>query len=338
MSMILVRNPSRFAGVAPGGSGGGGPFPTPSVNEFYNSTEFEMSGGVPVDSNILFMDDFARGWASKANFEGWLLGTGGTRIFTGAPTDSGNLQYTAGWGYNIFADTSIPDPAGIPGIGAGGTDPLQTQTGRGGAVYASSHGTNDGSVGGDWFGDHDWAAGSEHVFIRFDVYFYSGYQFGAEKIGSVNPPNWSGTGGIIWGNLHINLGAGSASSTGTVYWQGVNDAGGSTSHSTTFVMSSGRWYSIQAELDRRASAGSQILRVYCDDLGTDGNTIPSGGTPTLRLERTNYTFVPASGTHTQFGNLWAESWANWPSTGVQKRTNYVVRDGAGGLIPIRNQP
>lgn len=322
--LILARNPVPWAGVAPG-TPAGLSCPSP-VNAYWNSSEIAMSGGTPVNANYIFADDFCRGFAAKANAEGWLIGTSGTRIFTGNYADAGNLQYTAGWGYNIFAASAIPDPAGIPG---------QAITGRG-ASYAASHGVQP-AVGGDWYADHAWSEGVTEFWMRWDV-FYTGvggtptspsgsYSFGAEKVMSFNPPGVDA--GIYWGNVHHNLGAGSASSTGSLAWQG----GGGTASSTAsgFSFESNKWYSIQCHV----SLSGNLVELYADDLGADGTSVPSGGTPTLRLQLTGYTFNSSNPAYTTVGRGWAESWANPGSTGTQFRTNYLCLKGSSGPILIR---
>src|SRR5690606_10232970 len=63
--------------------------------------------------------------------------------------------------------------------------------------------------------------GYRQLVMRYERWFPPDYLFGAEKIWTLNQPGADG--GIMWGNLHINLGAGSSSTTGSLAWQGIAD-------------------------------------------------------------------------------------------------------------------
>ncbi len=279
-----------------------------TITQFTNSTETGGGGG---DSDVLWADDFSTPVATGSPGSWCDVNFDNAGTLYGGPATSGGIPHTRGFGGTIYNQTAYPML-------------VTSITGRS-TPYAASHGTQPSPQGSDWMGDHNFSRGVTEFYTRFDCYFNAGYSFGAEKIWDINPPNWLGNGGIIWGNLHINLG-GSPASSATLYWQGTT----APSYSTGFVITSGRWYSIQLYCKRGTGGNDGILKVWADDLGVAGSTIPGGGTPTLRLNRTDYPFNPAQGSYTQFGNIWCESWANAPSSGSWKFTNIMCREFNGG--------
>ena len=286
-------------------------------------TQFDNSSEVATDSDVLWADDFSTPCAAGSPGSWCELSFDDAGPAYGGPLTASAVPHTRGFGGTIF--NRQPYPFLVRAI-----------TGRG-TPYAASHGDMNGGQGADWMGDHNFPSGVTEFYTRFDAYFPSDYVFGAEKIWDINPPDWVGGGGIFWGNLHINLG-GSASTTGTLYWQGTAGP----SYSTGFTFQRGHWYSVQlyCKMSSPIGTGNGILKVWADDLGTDGTAITSGTAPTLRLNRTDYPFAPATGSHTQFGSIWCESWANPGSDGEWLFTNIVVRGTNGGSngnspIPIR---
>ena len=156
--------------------------------------------------------------------------------------------------------------------------------------------------------EHALAQSVSDVYIRFYTKPSAGYAFGAEKVLTVNKTLG---GGIYWGNLHFNLGTGSASSSGSLWWQAVSPG---TSKNTGFSLTGGRWYFI--ELHMNVATG--VLQVWADDCGVDGTTCPA--TPTLRLNVTGFAY-PSSG---QVGAVWFENWANPGSSGTRLLDQIMV--------------
>lgn len=194
--------------------------------------------------------------------------------------------------------------------------------------YGASHGIQP-ATGADFLAEHNWSRGVTEFYQRWYQFWPSGYGFGAEKVWDFNPPNNAGNGGIIWGNVHINLG-GPQSPTGSLAWQGTGGA----SYSGLATINSGRVYCFQVYGRRTGSGANGLLKMWCNDMGATGGTIP--GSPTLVLNRSDYSWIPAVGTPTQFGSNWIESWANAGSSGGPSwYTNIATREASdGGVSPI----
>lgn len=280
-----------------------------AVTQFFNSTE---PGGDGTNNDVLWADDFST--PCPAGGGSWCEVSFDTASsLYGGPLTAAAIPHTRGFGGTIF--NAHPYPFLVRAI-----------TGRG-SPFAARHGDMNGGQGADWMGDHNMSRGVTEFYSRFDAFFAADYLFGAEKIWDINPPNWVGGGGIFWGNLHINLG-GSQATTGGLYWQGTIGP----SYNTGFTFQRGHWYSVQlyCKMSSPIGTGNGILKVWADDLGIDGTNVPSGGVPTLRLNRTDYPFAPAAGGHTQFGSIWCESWANPGSDQEWVFTNVMVREFNGG--------
>jgi hypothetical protein len=340
MSLILMRRGGAV--VEEGGGGGGGLFPLTAASEMVASSEFEHSGGAFVDTDILWADDFSyvpsggNAFGAYANSEGWTGPEGsGTRLFTGAATDSGNLQYTMGRRLGIYHDSLIPqNSTDWTALGMDGPLVKAINWGRG-TDYAWTYGVYSGGVNVNFMFDHRLPSGGnaadgghKQLVMRYERWWPSDYLFGAEKIWSLNQPGADA--GIMWGNLHINLGAGSSSTTGNLAWQG---AGSNASYSGLATLQRNRVYEFVIVVD----LDNDILTIYCTDLGAPGSiTVP--GSRTQVLARTDYTWAPLNGTSTGIGVIWPEGWANPVSStstaGGSLMTNIVVRKGLT-LPPIR---
>lgn len=347
--LIMARNPVPWAGVPPAtGGGGGGPYPVPPVNtsnEFYHSTRWELSGGIPVDARVSATDDFSREFAYQANGEGWRLGTSAppTRVFTGGPFDSANLIYTAGIGGSIYSDLIPADSSEWTPLGMDGILVKNIGTAGRGTAWAMTNGVLAG--GGDDYSNYIWqrrlsdgagtaTTGLNAFAFSIDVYIPSDYLFGAQKM--LTPLAVGYDSGIIFGNLHMNLGAGGTSTTGTLAWQG---AGTNVTANSLATITRGRWWNFQFRITLNVgSTGS--LHIYATDLGTDGLSVRSGGTPTEVYANTSYTWTPLDGTSTAVSMFWFDWWANPLSTASAPgvlATNFDAFN-VDEVIPIREAP
>lgn len=327
--------------TATGGSGQ--PFAVPSVTEFFNSTQFELSGGLPLDSRIGWMEDFSNASSYPANAEGWRLGTTAppTRVWTGGAYDSGNIAQSRGMSGSIYSelipiDSSEWTPLGMDGvliknIGAAGRGTSYAHTlGRlaGGIQYSNyifQHRIANASGVADSFNAFAWSA---------DIYFPADYEFGAQKM--FTPMAVGYDSGIIFGNLHMNLGAGGTATTGNLAWQG---AGTNLTVTSLATITRGRWWNFHVRITLNVG-GTGTLRIYATDLGTDGLSVPSGGTPTLVYENTSYVWAALDGTSTLVYAIWVDWWANPVSIAAAPGaliTNFV-HFNVDQLILIREAP
>ena len=280
-----------------------------TITEFYNAASW--SGGGSGDSDILWEDDFSTPCALGSPGSSCELNFDDATSTYGSPTATLALPHTRGSGGTVF--NANPYPMLVRAIANRGTS------------YAASHGDSGGGDQ-DWMWDHNLKRGTSTVLCYFELDFDSNYGFGAEKIWDLNPPNFLGHGGIYWGNLHINLGAGTQQTTGTLWWQGTTGP----SYNTGFTFQRGHKYAIQlvGKLASPLGASNGILRVLADDLGTSGNSIASGTSMTMRLNRTDYPWDNVGG-YTQFGSIWVEAWANPGSNHTRAITNIRVRENNG---------
>ena len=305
---------------------GSGPV-IPDISEFWNSSEVAMSGGLPVDSNIILADDGCHGFWYKGDGEGKAGAGRSITVFTGAPDASGNLQYTKGWWASIYNVTPIPYPAGVGGVDISSLDL--------GAQYANSQGTQPTAptAGADFMAAHDSSEGSAHVFFRYYYIPGVGFLFGAMKMMTINPPNWGSGAGATWAIQAVNIG-GSSDDEGLV---GITLTDADILLRAETSPGSGTWYRVnnaqvfyvEVELDRSGAPGTHVCRGWVDMGGALGDSFP--GSPTLRWERTNLTIDPISGAHTQFGSFWKESWANPQGAGPSSFTNLIVTKNVGPI-------
>lgn len=171
---------------------------------------------------------------------------------------------------------------------------------------AASHGVMTGGDQG-WMADHDLPRAVSDVYIRFYVKALAGYQFGAEKVLTVNQRGGSG---IWFGNLHFRCGAGAASGSTTLQWQPTGSESGCRD---VIAVTSGRWYYVELHLN----TATGLFEAWADDCGPAGTTCPA--TPTLRFRYTGFRFQPGA-----VGNIWLENWANPASRGERLVDNLVV--------------
>jgi hypothetical protein len=170
------------------------------------------------------------------------------------------------------------------------------------------------------------------IYLRWYQRFSIGYLFGAEKVFTINRNTG---GGIDWGDVHINMGAGSASSTGQFQFQGTSPFG--TTVNSGFNMSGNRhWYCLQLHL-KLCTAGSPtpgtdgIVALYADDCGLDGLS-----TPTLRQQNTSATFNRTSASM-RAGNVWKENWAN-PASDGSSDIRYIYCSRVGPIPFVDRWP
>jgi len=150
-------------------------------------------------------------------------------------------------------------------------------------------------------------------YTRMFIYYDPGYTFGAEKVLTFNKAG-AGSGGIYFGNLHINCGGGGGSSTGRLMWQPVGTVNGDDCYDfVVLTLSPGRWYYMEVRLN---TAG-RTLEIWADDCGATGTTCPA--TPTKRINYSNYTY--ATGT---LGSIWLENWSNPGSSGTSRADDVRV--------------
>ncbi len=198
---------------------------------------------------------------------------------------SGGLAQEGGWCGTIYSETLRK--AGT--ARCGGVGYLS-------ACAATTGDLRSGTTGN--MADISLKAPASNIYVRFYTKALTGYRFGAEKVLSVNKGP-AGTGGIYFGNLHINCG-GSPSATGTLQWQPTAPSTLDRCQ-TILALTAGRWYYVELHID----LGLKRLEVWADDC-----TTTCTGTPTRRLLLENYAFN--SGT---IGSLWWEAWSNPSTTG-----------------------
>ncbi len=277
-------------------------------------TQFDnWTGGASGDNDILWEDDDSTPCSAGSPGSWCEVSFDAAGGLYGGPLTTAAIPHTRGNGGTIYNVNPYPFL-------------VKAVTNRGTPFFAS-HGNMNGSQGADWMADHNFRRGVTEGYVYLEYFFPSDYLFGAEKIGDLNPPNWVGGGGIFWGNLHSNLGSPQATS-GQLYWQGTAGP----SYNTGFTFQRNHYYAVQLgfKFSSPLGASNGILRIWADDLGTDGAAIADGTAMTLRLNRTDYPWAPASGGHTQAGSWWDESWANAPSSGESLHGKFRVRELNGG--------
>lgn len=269
------------------------------------------------DASTLLCDDFETPGVAGGNWYG--------EDCDKANTNGGIVARSKGWCGTIYANPITPAGAfSCDGAGVGGTG------------CAGNHGTNDGSQGGVNMADHDFVGKAKltEIYVRYYQKWLTGYQFGAEKVLTFNEV--VGSGGIKWGNLHINCGAGATSPTGDLQWQPIG--GGFSSCLNIATVRSGVWYAIQihAVLSTTSTSNDGLLQVWVDDCGASGTSC--SGSPTLRLNQMNMSWNRTSADE-QFGSLWWENWANPGSSGTSYIDQVVVsRSGPIGFVGQPGMP
>lgn len=289
------------------------------AHPYFNSSESGCDG---TDPFVLFCEDFETPDLTGANWYGEDCDTARAR--------GGFATRTKGWCGTIFANPITP-------AGAGSCGGLGVQSN-----CVGNHGTLDGTSNARNMADHGFSSPSSEIYVRYYQKWLSGYQFGAEKVLTFNMS--PGSGGIKWGNLHLNCGGGGGS-TGNLQWQ---PRGGNFGGCLNILSSiqSGVWYYIEihAKLSTTNSSGDGLLRVWVDNCGATGSSC--SGSPTLRLTVPNMSWARQSSTEL-LGSLWWENWANPMSIGTSyidqikvSRVGLVGFMGAtgGGGVIIRPLP
>lgn len=241
----------------------------------------------PVTGKVLFIDDFEDGsWYTKNCDQA---------------NASGGLAQEGGWCGTIYGGKAYPKAAVCGNVGyRSNCAAVSVWTGGQDAEQA------DVSV----------TPASSDLYIRFYTKPEAGYQFGAEKVLTLNKAS-AGNAGIYFGNLHINCGAGDAKSTGMLQWQ---PAGPSPSGCRDIItMSPGRWYYIEVHIKPSAN----LLEVWANDCGASG---PCAGTPTKRLTLTNYPLASGS-----VGSVWLQAYSNPVSHGKRWWDAVKISTGFNGF-------
>lgn len=270
---------------------------------YFNSSEPGCDGS---DPNILWAEDFET------------AGTAGGHWYAEDEDAFDARNRNKGWAGTIFANPITPAGA-------------QTTNGAGvgNSGYAGNHGFDDGGQGGRNMADHDFLTEETEIHVRWYQHWLAGYSFGAEKVLTFNrkSPN---QGGIKFGNVHMNCGAGSPASDASLQWQPTGPTGGSC-RQLKDPITSGTWWCIEIwiKLSTTTSSADGFLKAYVDNCGTDGMT--HGGSQTLTFSETGMNF-DRQNSGEKFGNLWFENWANPGSTGTSYIDQIVVSKAAIGFF------
>src|SRR5207249_3640870 len=147
---------------------------------------------------------------------------------------SGGLLQTNGWCGSIYAEPITPASAAVcGGMGVAGTN------------CAATSGFLDGHVGGRNMADHDFIGETEvqEAYIRWYYKPSVGFSWSGQKVLDFNRGNHGG--GIYWGGMGYNIGAG-APSTASPDIGIVNNHADNTIHrqnqGNDISVQGGRWY------------------------------------------------------------------------------------------------
>jgi hypothetical protein len=258
------------------------------ADPYFNSSEPGCDG---TNSSVLFCEDFETPGQSGGR---WYAEDCDT-----ARNNGGFATRTKGWCGTIFANPITPAGAELcGGVGVGSN-------------CVGHHGVLNGSAGAGNMADHGFTSSANEIYVRYYQKWLSGYSFGAEKVLTFNET--PGSGGIKWGNLHMNCGGGGGS-TGNLQWQ---PRGGGFSGCITIMnpIQSGVWYYIEihAKLSTTSSSNDGLLQVWVNNCGATGTSCT--GNPTLRLNQQNMSWNRGSSSEL-LGSLWWENWANPGSVGI----------------------
>lgn len=273
--------------------------------------------GHNASGNTLMCEDFEVNGVATVNGHGkWYAEDCDT-----ANGNGGIATRTKGWCGTIFANPITPDGAEIcSGNGVNGT------------TCAGSHGLTSG--GGENMADHGLSSADNEIYVRYYQKWLSGYDFGAEKVLSFNVT--PGSGGIIYGNLHCNCGAGSTDSQCSFQFQPTGAPPIPQTCQSILTLNSGTWYFIETriKLSTNASTEDGVLQVWVDDCGSAGTSC--SGSPTLRYSDTSIAFPHPGG---DIGSLWFENWSNPGSAGTSYIDQIVVSTtGPIGFMDSEEEP
>lgn len=264
------------------------------------------------DPNHLFSEDFEESGVANSPNGHWY-----GEHYDDAVGNGGLDARTKGWGGTIFANPITPAGAAENGVGVGGS-------------WAGHHGTTVGPGETDDNGaDHNLSSASGEFHVRWYQKWTTGYIYGAEKILTFNK-GAAGSGGIWWGNIHMNCGLGTPATTATsLQWQPAGVTGGECQNVGDVV--TGEWMCIEVHFKKSTtrSSGDGRIRVWMDACGSDGLSPP--GSQTLGLDYNNINLGRADGDGGADGDtvlsLWWEIYANPGSTGTSLIDNIVVLNG-----------
>jgi hypothetical protein len=265
--------------------------------QFLNSSEPGCDGS---DPNKLFCEDFETPGVSGGRWYGEDCNT--------ANRNGGINSRTKGWCGTVYANPITP-----PGAEICGNAGVKSNC-------AGNHGQLYGGQGGRNMADHSLSEKTDEIYVRYYQKWLPDYLFGQEKVLIFNA-GVAGYGGIKWGGLVLNCGAGSARPRGNLQWSPVG--GGFDRCLPIASIISGVWYYIEihAKLSTTATSGDGRLRAWVNDCGASGTAC--GATPTLRLDQQNMSWDRKSPSEL-FGSLWWENWANPGSTGTSHIDQIVV--------------
>jgi hypothetical protein len=282
---------------------------------YYNSNEPGCDGSNP---DILFAEDFEDADQGGGH---WY-----SEDYDTAVTNGGVDTRTKGWGGTIYANPITPAGAHRATEGIGGT-------------YCGTHGITDGSTGGRNMAEHGISTDGTNatsvveLYVRWYQKWKTGYIYSGEKVLTFN--HIFASGGIKWGNVHINQGIQTPSTTGILQWQGVDGNGVGETADNIVTISNGQWMctEIRMKLSTTTTSADGILQIWCDACGTDGLSPPAS--QTLRYSTTTRNFHRQNADQ-KIASLWWENWANSGdlegSTGESLIDNIVVSVSPIGFI------
>jgi len=183
-------------------------------------------------------------------------------------------------------------------------------------------------------GDHSFngTQSVDDIYMRHYRKFLPGFQFGAEKIWTVNAC-CAGIGGIKFANNSLGAVAAVGSQASPVTTVAAEDA----NRSWNYTVTSGNWYYIEEHIKLNTpGVANGVLEIWADNCGANG--LGCTGTPTLRAQYTNVLWRLA-GDNTQIGSIWLESWSNIPSIGEEYYDQIKVsKVGPIGFTPMGTPP
>lgn len=273
---------------------------SPAVADpYFNSSEPGCNGS---DPNVLWCDDFERAaWAASTN--------------DFLPANN------FGWEITTHGDVPMPPNSIIcGGVGAAGSNCAATSGGK----------TSDGQAlleGGHQLGPN----GILEAYVRYYRKHLSGFQFGYQKMFSINPFNFRT--GAIWGNTNYeNTPAQSTVENIRTTVYGDNNGQG-TNYFYNITVGSGDWWFFEyhIKLNNPPGTANGTFRVWAKNCGPAG--LCDATPPALVVNRVNNTIWRQSG-DTRLGlSVYVENWG--PSgVPVSTGTEYYDQIKASTVGPI----
>lgn len=275
---------------------------------YFNSSE----SGCGTDPNVILCDDFEDGdWYTK-NCD--------------VANQSGGLLQTDGWCGTIFNDAGLRDGTGRCG-NMGFHSNCTATAGLKDGTGANGHSSTTGNMA-----DHELAGGgSDEIWVRFYTKPMTGYRFGQEKWLTFNAGG-AGSGGIRWGNLMFNCGAGGTQGLTNgdmrMHFNPPQDICQRQNTGNDITWTAGNWYFTEVHFKLNTPGQSNgVFEMWVDNCGPDGTSCPA--TPTLRISRTDVLTDRQTGE--KITTLWFETYASDPfSTG--ERLIDQIKVSKGGRI------